>query len=91
MINHDMEDQSQNNYATNYVPNYAPQQYVSQQQHYQATYSDNELQPRASVMSIRQTNKLQELREKCFERLANQRQAMIKQRRYSQMPTPSHS
>jgi hypothetical protein len=38
-------------------------------------------------MSVQQTNKLQELREKCFDRLAKQRQEMIKERRYSQMPS----
>jgi hypothetical protein len=96
MINHDMNDQNQDEY----IPAYPNQQYQGQQyppavryssDNYQNFSNLDEIQPRPSIMTVRQSNKLQELREKCFERLALQRKAMIHERRHSQMPQSKSS
>jgi len=74
MINHEMEAQQE-----------------EQQTHQQATggvgggptYEDENTGQRTGIMRINRESILTTLREKCFTRLSEQRQQMIKQRRFS--------
>ena len=92
MINHEMENQQEQEsyqYQPRSNPSYEPQkQYQQAAAYYDQDCYRDDMQPRASIMTVRHTDKLQELREKCFQRLSNQRQQLIKERRFSQMPQP---
>lgn len=81
MINQDMENANdQENTVFNGFEQYSEQKinHTRYQVHIDQSYAQtgyinsnlDPMQPRASIMSIRSTSKLEELRGKCFERLA---------------------